>query len=147
MQNRLSRFLLLAMIVASAAWSTESAAQCMWPRQEPGNNCCACTFGPGYWNCTPSCEGYCVVFDTCIITKGEINLTPDGSVLRQPRAEVASLSDAIGPRSAIDLLALTGDWEGRTTNITRDCRGYVVSRVYSREVVTEARTSSAIIEI
>lgn len=138
----------------AAAWlaigglsPSRANAQCMWPRQEPGNNCCACVFGNGYWNCQPSCAGYCVVFSSCNQVKSDIRVGPDGTVYRETPSVVASAAFVAEEASAADLLAISGHWEGLTRHVRRDCRGYVVTRAYSRDAVRAAKREVARIEI
>jgi len=139
--------LLLSMVLAPATNPVAAQSSCSWPMQEE-NGCCACIFGPGYWNCSPTCSGYCVVFGECVITRHELRFSPDGSMSPSvvDRALLAQRSLAEDVSSAATL-SMSGVWDGLLFRQVKDCRGFVVARHYSEDAIADVRARSSSILI
>jgi hypothetical protein len=141
--------IMISLALLGAPRDLTAQQQCWYPRQEEGRPCCSC-FGPaiwGYWNCTPTCNGYCTVWGECSVSLRDVRISPDGSILANAINTAVRVGSGAASSRSVSEPTFLHVWEGKTARQLRNCRGFVVARIYSRDAAAEMRVRSNSISI
>lgn len=135
-----------AALVIAAAPAQARAQGCFFPYGLP-DGCCACLYSDiGWMNCDVGCNG-CEISSECWVQSNESRVSASGSVLLPARSLFAGSSAAPFRPVASASAAVPLSWEGVITRYSRDCRGYIVARLYSSDAIAEIRARSRSIRI